>query len=139
MCLRRAKKIEANRDIKCYKIVLKKDPVKGRKLFSSPYYSYTWIMGHTEALFEPIEVHENLNGLVVNGGVFHAFKHFDDARYYASYLFSDGLSHPVIVECTIPASARAVYEGYTETCLIPAFFPSYASTEMSVNGVVWEC
>lgn len=123
MCLRHPNKIEIDKDTICYKVVTKK--LTGELV--SPYMASKYPLGKTKKLqrSEPIFKWDNFHDYeIIEGGAYHTFKKYKDAKKYA---IADGWNG-VVIQCIIPKNTKFIYEGWYDTYV--GMFPSYASEKV---------
>lgn len=125
MCLNKAKIIQTENDIVCYKVLIK--TISGNLV--SPYYPICWEVGKEQVdyrnlnwwfetelgeyyykdNFIPDNEEDTLN---INEGVFHTFKNKDDATAIANTLLLNSYtSGSAVYECVIPAESEFKAEG----------------------------
>lgn len=126
MCLCKFKQVKLEEPVTVYKVL-----VKTEEGYVSPFHSFFWEQGVMNTNEDPIEVNETkARGEEVAGGVFHAYKYFEDAVYHLrGFRLGTCLTYEV-AKLTIPADAE-VYEGvcgFGDKC--------YASVKMRLDEIV---
>lgn len=137
MCTYNAIRIFPNRDIVVYKYLFAKKQ-GGDKMFWSPYYDFLFEVGKTYETNTEIATSTPNKNLVfpsVNGGFFHSYMYYTDAKHnaeLAKYRLLACNPGTVIGKFIIPKDA-IVLKGKDGNCL---YRDTYCSTKLKFVGIV---
>lgn len=132
MCLEKARLIEEQKDITCYKICRRRETLlDGEEYYVSLFMGYIYELGKlvtNEGRYAHVYPEED--GLLITSNAFHSFKTLKAAQNVKKKL----PQNYVIVKCTIPKESTFVYEG---VCFIYGkTYVSYASQQLLPISVV---
>ena len=137
MCLRNAKQIKQDEDIKCYKVLITAT-INREYIIRSPHFSQcAWSMyipnrigcARPQSFFS-----QNTGEEYVEGAAFHTFVNLEDAKKYCKFCLAITSWTPRVFECTIPKSSIFLYTGtlgsdtYSEQC--------YASEALVIDRLI---
>lgn len=137
MCTYNARRIYPNRDIVVYKYLFAKKH-GGDKMFWSPYYDFLFEKGKTYETNTEVATSTPNNDLVfpsVNGGFFHSYMYYTDAKHNAEltqYRLMLNAVATVVGKFIIPKDA-IILKGKDGNCL---YCDTYCSTKLTFVGIV---